>query len=110
MSRKGKPDIHKNWPTSNGYFFVHSPRRSEEHTSELQSPVHLVCRLLLEKKKIKNKNPFTNKNTIQHTLISITYQISLIYSTPFFITYLVNTTYIYRQVHSLLTSVITSEF
>src|SRR5690348_18112310 len=27
------------------------PKRSEEHTSELQSPVHLVCRLLLEKKK-----------------------------------------------------------
>src|SRR5438876_3722408 len=29
--------------------------RSEEHTSELQSPVHLVCRLLLEKKKKKTK-------------------------------------------------------
>src|SRR5207244_5282139 len=29
------------------------PRRSEEHTSELQSPDHLVCRLLLEKKKKK---------------------------------------------------------
>src|SRR5258708_25691210 len=28
-------------------------RRSEEHTSELQSPDHLVCRLLLEKKKKK---------------------------------------------------------
>src|SRR5438876_2660293 len=28
--------------------------RSEEHTSELQSPVHLVCRLLLEKKKDTN--------------------------------------------------------
>src|SRR2546429_989167 len=28
-------------------------RRSEEHTSELQSRLHLVCRLLLEKKKIK---------------------------------------------------------
>src|SRR5690348_17760989 len=28
--------------------------RSEEHTSELQSPVHLVCRLLLEKKKNQN--------------------------------------------------------
>src|SRR5690348_18213428 len=28
-----------------------SPTRSEEHTSELQSPVHLVCRLLLEEKK-----------------------------------------------------------
>src|SRR5690348_17400209 len=31
-------------------------RRSEEHTSELQSPVHLVCRLLLEKKKQKKKH------------------------------------------------------
>src|SRR2546429_7149245 len=29
--------------------------RSEEHTSELQSRLHLVCRLLLEKKKKKNK-------------------------------------------------------
>src|SRR2546426_1232202 len=32
-----------------------SAARSEEHTSELQSPCNLVCRLLLEKKK-KNKN------------------------------------------------------
>src|SRR2546429_9736447 len=30
------------------------PRRSEEHTSELQSRLHLVCRLLLEKKKNYN--------------------------------------------------------
>src|SRR4051794_41330018 len=30
--------------------------RSEEHTSELQSPVHLVCRLLLEKKKLNYKD------------------------------------------------------
>src|SRR2546429_5213205 len=29
------------------------PRRSEEHTSELQSRLHLVCRLLLEKKKTR---------------------------------------------------------
>src|SRR5258708_26296578 len=35
-------------------------RRSEEHTSELQSPDHLVCRLLLEKKK---KNLFNSANT-----------------------------------------------
>src|SRR5690348_3844438 len=35
-----------------------APRlRSEEHTSELQSPVHLVCRLLLEKKKINTARP-----------------------------------------------------
>src|SRR2546429_1722803 len=32
-------------------FFRFSPDRSEEHTSELQSRLHLVCRLLLEKKK-----------------------------------------------------------
>src|SRR5690348_17755327 len=31
--------------------------RSEEHTSELQSPVHLVCRLLLEKKKHRRNVP-----------------------------------------------------
>src|SRR5258708_10521067 len=32
------------------------PCRSEEHTSELQSPDHLVCRLLLEKKKTRAKS------------------------------------------------------
>src|SRR2546429_6639604 len=32
-------------------------QRSEEHTSELQSRLHLVCRLLLEKKKKKKCNP-----------------------------------------------------
>src|SRR2546422_7091170 len=31
-------------------------QRSEEHTSELQSRLHLVCRLLLEKKKMHNNN------------------------------------------------------
>src|SRR5207253_6595405 len=38
-------------------------RRSEEHTSELQSRGHLVCRLLLEKKKTKKKTtePPTNQ-------------------------------------------------
>ena len=40
-----------------------SPPRSEEHTSELQSPDHLVCRLLLEKKKKKR-----NTNNISHTI------------------------------------------
>src|SRR2546422_4002195 len=35
---------------------VHGGGRSEEHTSELQSRLHLVCRLLLEKKKKKNIN------------------------------------------------------
>src|SRR5438876_5964844 len=40
--------------------------RSEEHTSELQSPVHLVCRLLLEKKKKKiNTQKTEAKTTLQ---------------------------------------------
>src|SRR5687768_18241818 len=38
------------------------PRRSEEHTSELQSRLHLVCRLLLEKKKNKRKKEFNTVN------------------------------------------------
>src|SRR5438067_6393090 len=38
-------------------------RRSEEHTSELQSRFDLVCRLLLEKKK-KKKNYVSNQNTL----------------------------------------------
>src|SRR5258708_19929867 len=42
-------------------------RRSEEHTSELQSPDHLVCRLLLEKKNTISYNKL-QKHT-PHTLI-----------------------------------------
>src|SRR4051794_41487874 len=37
--------------------------RSEEHTSELQSPVHLVCRLLLEKKKQIDHYPTPTGNS-----------------------------------------------
>src|SRR5437764_15095467 len=40
----GQGSRHHCWPL---------PHRSEEHTSELQSPMYLVCRLLLEKKKKK---------------------------------------------------------
>src|SRR4051794_41294960 len=51
-------------------------RRSEEHTSELQSPVHLVCRLLLEKKKKKSNTPTSdhastaprNTSEVRHAL------------------------------------------
>src|SRR2546422_8344244 len=39
-------------PTHGEVFYHGQPLRSEEHTSELQSRLHLVCRLLLEKKKI----------------------------------------------------------
>src|SRR5262245_62827278 len=42
---------------------IPSVRRSEEHTSELQSLRHLVCRLLLEKKKKKKKKEKKEKTT-----------------------------------------------
>src|SRR5205809_4746107 len=48
--------------------------RSEEHTSELQSRLHLVCRLLLEK---KNKSLSLYRNSHQRPFISADYQPSL---------------------------------
>src|SRR5690242_21088674 len=42
----------------------HDLGRSEEHTSELQSHVNLVCRLLLEKKKKNKSNTTNNTNQI----------------------------------------------
>src|SRR2546426_4789203 len=43
-------------------------RRSEEHTSELQSPCNLVCRLLLEKKKNKNQTSNSSRQIyLKHT-------------------------------------------
>src|SRR5947208_5544639 len=55
--------------------------RSEEHTSELQSPDHLVCRLLLEKKKKKKpltlpppRHSDTNPNAEQQHVITQPYQ------------------------------------
>src|SRR2546426_12306471 len=44
---RGRPDQHPDRQSQ--------PHRSEEHTSELQSPCNLVCRLLLEKKKKKEE-------------------------------------------------------
>src|SRR3989454_3961845 len=52
---------HAPWRHDAGVVARPRPRRvrSEEHTSELQSPCNLVCRLLLEKKKKKNKYTIT---------------------------------------------------
>src|SRR6266516_7949722 len=52
-------------PSPRGVVGRHQNRlRSEEHTSELQSPYDLVCRLLLEKKKkTKHKSKYIKKNT-----------------------------------------------
>src|SRR2546422_3872308 len=46
---------------------VHYEPRSEEHTSELQSRLHLVCRLLLEKKKKKQKKLLKRHNRLYST-------------------------------------------
>src|SRR2546429_7381182 len=46
-----------------GFFFKaprNNPQRSEEHTSELQSRLHLVCRLLLEKKNKRILRTYSN--------------------------------------------------
>src|SRR5436189_4042699 len=48
-----------------------SRRRSEEHTSELQSPMYLVCRLLLEKKKNIHKQRIVLISTEQIILAHI---------------------------------------
>src|SRR2546426_6235951 len=45
------------------------PRRSEEHTSELQSPCNLVCRLLLEKKK-KKQNEKVREHPSRHSVMT----------------------------------------
>src|SRR5690242_21036903 len=50
---------------------VKRPVRSEEHTSELQSHVNLVCRLLLEKKKKKPIPQITNILKTQNNIHSV---------------------------------------
>src|SRR5438094_4146920 len=74
-SRAGRP----RWPTRAPRTTTSSPTRSgsrcsisrttssrsEEHTSELQSPYDLVCRLLLEKKKKKKKKDKNKDNIIK---------------------------------------------
>src|SRR5437879_7272359 len=48
-------------PSGGGTAMDMDVQRSEEHTSELQSPMYLVCRLLLEKKKIAHEDGDRNK-------------------------------------------------
>src|SRR5256885_6392435 len=49
--------------------FPATASRSEEHTSELQSPCNLVCRLLLEKKK-RNRHSLTKRTNLAITPLS----------------------------------------
>src|SRR3712207_6880567 len=50
-------------PGQGAHLARHGPRRSEEHTSELQSRQYLVCRLLLEKKKKHRVSKFSESES-----------------------------------------------
>src|SRR2546426_3978953 len=57
IQREMQPQVYGNtgmWKSGHYSLLIDAATRSEEHTSELQSPCNLVCRLLLEKKKKKN--------------------------------------------------------
>src|SRR5437879_11371129 len=80
--------VHESAPIVNdGLLFVTTPNnqviaidarsgnllwRSEEHTSELQSPMYLVCRLLLEKKKRKKSRILNTKHNREHNVDEVT--------------------------------------
>src|SRR2546426_5863423 len=53
------------------------PDRSEEHTSELQSPCNLVCRLLLEKKKKNNASPYSSTIYPRSSADGVSYRAAL---------------------------------
>src|SRR2546422_7845010 len=67
--------LFRSWPEGNvsntKLFYTYDAEtvqeRSEEHTSELQSRLHLVCRLLLEKKKKNKKKQHTNTDRARPT-------------------------------------------
>src|SRR5690242_21050084 len=70
MVHNDKPNPQKNTEPNENYareimqlFTIGLYKRSEEHTSELQSHVNLVCRLLLEKKKKKKTTQKKTKQT-----------------------------------------------
>src|SRR2546429_5190263 len=70
--RRGLPPRRARWPPDQAWQVRPAAialGRSEEHTSELQSRLHLVCRLLLEKKK-KHRQTYERVVTERHRLPS----------------------------------------
>src|SRR2546426_9253799 len=62
-TRRNRSSASRLRPWANGRSRPANHARSEEHTSELQSPCNLVCRLLLEKKKKKYNSEFKKQHT-----------------------------------------------
>src|SRR2546422_6897483 len=60
----------RRWPIAELLVIPTRVQRSEEHTSELQSRLHLVCRLLLEKKKLRVRGNHLH-GTIEVRLVSL---------------------------------------
>src|SRR3989449_4557483 len=63
--RQAPDDRDARWELGRAYAILgaHEEARSEEHTSELQSRLHLVCRLLLEKKKARRTECRTDRRS-----------------------------------------------
>src|SRR5436189_2156139 len=74
-AQRPNPPLKYTLPSSRMDDTSNTESRSEEHTSELQSPMYLVCRLLLEKKKKKKRNTF---NTLVMTNIALLARTDLI--------------------------------
>src|SRR2546422_7387722 len=71
MQKEFEEALGRGWDNPNRKYGTRMPKkkRSEEHTSELQSRLHLVCRLLLEKKKKNTKQLVISDTQIApHTL------------------------------------------
>src|SRR5256885_6919041 len=70
-STAARPGRRRVRPVAPASAFHPRPRRSEEHTSELQSPCNLVCRLLLEKKNFEERAVLSQRLTIAALLLAI---------------------------------------
>src|SRR5256885_12258825 len=75
--------------------------RSEEHTSELQSPCNLVCRLLLEKKKKKNIHTIVDVQVVMGTDDIVLRGIQLIVCVLVIVLSIVTTLFDHASTHSL---------
>src|SRR2546422_5422540 len=75
---KTRCDLRDRWPLpmtrKSKLCWVLPAMRSEEHTSELQSRLHLVCRLLLEKKKKNTKKVHENTALLHRVEVHIAHQ------------------------------------
>src|SRR2546429_7333259 len=83
-----------------GHVLIFGAERSEEHTSELQSRLHLVCRLLLEKKKSRTQVRVPKAQAAEASPSIVTRALNLLSSVRFRLTLLV--TLAIASMHAML--------